>query len=325
MAIELEIRDGDPEWWVSTDIWVTLVPEAGAPSVMPVEGADNYVWARVRNKGADPAPGAAVTFRWAPSGVMNLAATNPIGVRTLDLAGGQEATVMCPTPWVPNFDGHACLLVAVSHAADPLPAAGVVDVVGDRHYAQRNVTVLPGARKRSVSGLFQVPNLGTDPQAFFLRVQPGELGDLNDDLWDQLALPRHLRLARGRVTHAGLVDRRLTWPTVRDLDAAHDEVELLVQPQRAGAVRFAAAIDGDAAVLHVTAYVEGRDHAVGGVTYLLLADPLGPLDEIRPRPRPPAGPGRPPVRPPVRPRPGIDDVRPPVPRVPGSRPPRQPL
>lgn len=61
MAVELEIRDGDP-WWLSPDVWVVPgIDPLGAPG-MPIAGMPAYIWARVRNLGDTDVANAEVRY-----------------------------------------------------------------------------------------------------------------------------------------------------------------------------------------------------------------------------------------------------------------------
>lgn len=43
MAVQLQIRDGDP-WWMSPDIWVVPGNDPNGAPGQPIVGQDNYLW-----------------------------------------------------------------------------------------------------------------------------------------------------------------------------------------------------------------------------------------------------------------------------------------
>lgn len=281
MGVELEIRDGDP-WWVSPDIWTEPdIPVAGAPTTLK---------ARVWNKGSDVATGVTVAFYWSFGGVVDISLATQVGFRTGVVvpasSGGADGQleVSCPSPWIPAFgeNGHVCLLVSVFSAQDPLPPGSGVDVIGDRHYAQRNVTVVTGD-PQAFSALFVVHNANPKELEYDIQVEPGAFGDLSKETWEHLAIPVFLRDSGGRVTTAGIVEPDVTCPAPELRERADRGARVRVRPGHAGAVRVLAGVEGGAGVLHVTARIDGRDDPVGGVTYVVLPqEPDGVEDCGRP-------------------------------------------
>ena len=146
MAVELWIDDGNP-WYLSPDIWVVPSDDPNDPPGMPFEGVSAYVWARVRNRGSTAVSNATVRFYWAdPSTLITRATATLVGSSSASLAAGETKDVLCVTPWVPQFvnSGHECLVAEAFAPADPLPPSAPsdpIDVPGDRHVAQRNITV----------------------------------------------------------------------------------------------------------------------------------------------------------------------------------------
>lgn len=147
MAIQVEIRDGNP-WWLSPDIWVVPGDDPdGAPN-SPIAGRNNYVWGRVRNTGSTPMTGGRVDFFWAnPAAAVLRSTAIPIGAAYVDLAPGETKEVLCISPWVPVIvnDGHECLVAQAIHSGDPLPTPlpDPFDPPAYRQVAQRNLSVLP--------------------------------------------------------------------------------------------------------------------------------------------------------------------------------------
>jgi hypothetical protein len=146
MAVELWIDDGNP-WYLSPDIWVVPSDDPNDPPAMPFEGVSAYVWARVHNRGSTAVSNATVRYYWAdPSTLITRASATLIGTSSASLAAGETKDVLCVTPWVPQFvnSGHECLVAEAFAPADPLPPntpSDPFDVPGDRHIAQRNISV----------------------------------------------------------------------------------------------------------------------------------------------------------------------------------------
>jgi len=146
MAVELWIDDGNP-WYLSPDIWVVPSDDPNDPPGMPYEGISAYVWARVHNRGSTAVSNATVRYYWAdPSTLITRASATLIGTSSASLVAGETKDVLCVTPWVPQFvnSGHECLIAEAFAPADPLPRSSPsdpIDVPGDRHVAQRNISV----------------------------------------------------------------------------------------------------------------------------------------------------------------------------------------
>jgi hypothetical protein len=147
VAVQLEIRDGDP-WWMSPDIWVVPGDDPNGAPGQPIAGRDNYLWGRVRNTGATAASGIRVEFFWSnpATGVLRSNSTL-VGYGYADVpAGGGSTEVLCITPWVPVVvnDGHECVVAQALHPGDPLPApiSDAFSAPTYRQVAQRNLTVV---------------------------------------------------------------------------------------------------------------------------------------------------------------------------------------
>jgi hypothetical protein len=125
MPVQLLIRDGDPHWWNSPDIWVVPGNDPNGAPGQPVAGEAAFLWARVQNTGKDPATGATVKFYWSnpAAGVLRSNSTF-VGSAFVSLNGGETKEVLCVIPWIPVVvnNGHECLVAEVIHPADPLPS-----------------------------------------------------------------------------------------------------------------------------------------------------------------------------------------------------------
>lgn len=148
--------------WTSPDVWVRAADDHG-PDVnyAPEHGQANYVTVRARNRGRLPAATVNVRLYWADP---NLAITWPAAWQTAGLlvggvpgnlrtvgpvpAGGEIETEAFewwpPDPLTlshPDTDyGHACLLVRLECAQDPIVHEG--DLAGDNNIAMRNIHIV---------------------------------------------------------------------------------------------------------------------------------------------------------------------------------------
>jgi hypothetical protein len=130
MAVSLEITDGNPEWYLSPDIWVVDDPSSPSQADQvnsPIAGRDYFLVAKVRNTGTTPVSDATVNFYWAnPSIGVTRTTAHPIGTSNVTLgSSNDEQEVLCLTPWRPEFEngGHECLIAEAFHITDPLPVA----------------------------------------------------------------------------------------------------------------------------------------------------------------------------------------------------------
>lgn len=143
MAIELEIQDGSPHWYLSPDIWTVEDPSDNSESA-PVAGTPFFLKAKVRNGGSNSVTNATVKFYWAnPSVGFNRNTANYIGQSFVSLDPNQVQDVLCLVPWVPEYlnNGHECVLAEAYHQNDPVSNPVSFNVPTDRHVAQRNLSV----------------------------------------------------------------------------------------------------------------------------------------------------------------------------------------
>ncbi|MFQ3221352.1 MAG: hypothetical protein ACI8R9_002861 [Paraglaciecola sp.] len=147
MSIELEIQDGSPHWWNSSDVWVVPGNDPSGSPGQPIAGQTAYLWGRVHNNGSTFANSAQVNFYWSnpATGVLRSNSTF-IGASFVDLDPGETQEVLCLTPWMPTIvnDGHECIVAEVIHVADPLPSPlpDAFDPPAYLQIAQRNLSVL---------------------------------------------------------------------------------------------------------------------------------------------------------------------------------------
>jgi len=149
----LEIRDGDPYWWNSPDIWVVPGNDPNGPLGQPITGEPAFLWGRVQNKGDQTVSGARVDFYWSnpATGVLRSNSTL-VGSPFVDLNPGETKEVLCVIPWIPEIvnNGHECIIAEVIHPSDPLPSPlpDEFDPSTYHQIAQKNLNVL--AMKKSM-------------------------------------------------------------------------------------------------------------------------------------------------------------------------------
>lgn len=153
MSTVLEIRDGDPHWWNSPDIWVVPGTDPNGSPAQPIAGEPAFLWGRVRNTGDQTASGAKVNFYWSnpATGVLRSNSTF-VGSAFVDLNPGETKEVLCVIPWIPQIvnNGHECIVAEIIHSSDPLPSPfpNPFDPPAYNQIAQNNLTVL--AMKKSM-------------------------------------------------------------------------------------------------------------------------------------------------------------------------------
>jgi hypothetical protein len=148
MSMKLIIRDGSPDWWESTDIWVVPGPDPNGAIGTPVVGQPAYLWANVTNDGTEDASQVKVDFWVAnPSLQIRKSTANHIGAAFADVAVNTTQSVLCLVPWNVTLinGGHECVVVEASSPADPLSPPlvdpDVLDAPTYRQIAQRNLSV----------------------------------------------------------------------------------------------------------------------------------------------------------------------------------------
>jgi hypothetical protein len=282
MAVELEIRDGDP-WWMSPDLWVVPGSDPEGTAGSPVAGETNYVWAEVRNNGSSSVTDATVRFYWAdPSVGFDRTTAHLIGTAYVSLAPSEAAEVLCLTPWIPTVvnDGHECILAEIFHASDPLPATAVFDVPTDRHVAQKNLSVVEALDPMGFFALpFVVENNQRLSRDFRLIVRQGPVASLK-------RVARRLSLpdlgGEGKATEVRITSERC--PTPRSGGGAPGGEHAL---QLGGHRKVGRTLSGQVSHGPVLLHVEQRegDRPVGGLSVLVLprtaSTPTKPSDRRR--------------------------------------------
>jgi hypothetical protein len=151
------------QFWLSPDI--SVIKRGGSKGDEAVAGQQNTVEVIVTNAGGIDANDAYVEAFWAnPSTVMTPATATPIGAGFITIPG--YSTAAAQFPWTPSASeaGHRCLFARVSLTIplDTYLDPNVFDVVGDRHVAQRNISVVAFAAAKTLSFAFVVLNPGAE-------------------------------------------------------------------------------------------------------------------------------------------------------------------
>lgn len=270
MAIQLEIEDGNPAWYLSHDIWTVPGDDPeGTPST-PIVGNNCYVWARVHNKGTTPVSNATVLFYWAnPSVGFDRNTANFIGTAFVSLAASEVAEVLCLTPWIPVFvnNGHECVLAEAFHqSADPLPASPIFNVPTDRHVAQRNLSVVM-AFNSMFHMSFEIHNPSRKRRRFEVVTQVGKF----EDLRALLKVLHHVILPKkaGEFEFVGFIDKYC--PNDTEFKNAKPLIQAIEVPAggRKG-MTLVGKLKGDGALVHVLQ--KDSEQIVGGLSVLVLSE-----------------------------------------------------
>jgi hypothetical protein len=147
MTVQLLIRDGNPWWYLSPDIWVVPGNDPNGMPGGPVAGMPAYLWARVQNNGDMDAANVRLDYYWAdPTTQVARSTAHFVGSAFATVPAGGTREALCLVPWVPTIvnDGHECLVVTATHPADPIasPLPDAFDPPTYGQVAQKNLTVL---------------------------------------------------------------------------------------------------------------------------------------------------------------------------------------
>ncbi|MBN2056911.1 hypothetical protein JW905_18440 [bacterium] len=271
MAEILVIRDGDPRWWNSPDIWAVPGSDPYGPPGQPIAGEAAFVWARVFNRGDLDVSDARVNFYWSnpAAGVLRSNSTL-IGSAFVDLVPGETKDVLCVIPWLPVIvnDGHECLVAELIHSIDPLPYP-LPDEFNPPAYhqvAQRNLGVL-SMKKRMLVMPIQISAPARKGKSLVITTETG--GMLDKDSLRQLGL-RGYRPAEEITVRTGLSleggcdnGRGERWKRTLEMSlkpGTAKAVYLTIQPQELAPRTYL--------LLHVISSEDKK--AVGGITYALI-------------------------------------------------------
>lgn len=269
MAVELEIRDGDP-WWLSPDIWVVPGSDPlGTPGI-PIAGGTAYVWARVRNNGNTAVTNAEVRYYWAdPSAGFDRNTANLIGSAFVSLDAGEVSEVLLLAPWVPDFvnNGHECVLAEAFHPfLDALSSSPAFNVPTDRHVAQRNLTVVQAAMNGFFAATLTQFNTSRLEAKFQLTAELADPG-LLAPLAKTLNLNLDPKAKPGTVERLQYSDQPC--PAETDLKKKKAaSIEFAVDAHRKVQRSLIGVISGGPTLIHVK--LHHQDRLIGGQSILVL-------------------------------------------------------
>ena len=191
------------QWWLSPDI--TIIRPGGVRGTEGKVGENDQVEVVVSNYGGIDAVDAYVeAFLADPSTAFTPATATPVGSGFLTVPNHNLSAIAFP--WTPTAAdaGHRCMLARVSLAMpfDSYTDPAVFDVVGDRHVAQRNLSVakLDG---KSLSFGFFVVNPAKQAGTFTLRVTEVRAARTADLIRGAVGCP-YAQFGQSRLTSFGL-------------------------------------------------------------------------------------------------------------------------
>lgn len=205
MSVQLVIRDGNPFWYLSPDIWVVPGNDPNGPPGSAIAGQAAYLWAHVANTGDADASGVRIDFYWANPALQVLRSTaTMVGSAYADVPAGGGQDALCLVPWTPIMvnSGHECLVAVANHSADPLPQPppDAFDPPLYHQVAQKNLTVL-GAAMHAMSRPVTISGWQRADKAVEVIAEVG--GQLDDLSLRRLGLDG-LRAADGEAVEVGL-------------------------------------------------------------------------------------------------------------------------
>lgn len=155
-----------PHYYTSPDIWIDnnndMVMDA------PVVGADNILYAAVRNRGTNTATNVTASFYYRDNttGLIFPDGATLIGTDTVTVAGGSGAiaSITWPNlPAPPATGGHWCIGVVLNHTSDPA-ITPAVPPYADNNVGIANIWFIAGRAGEAVSLDF---NVGTGGKSGF--------------------------------------------------------------------------------------------------------------------------------------------------------------
>jgi hypothetical protein len=268
----LIIRDGNPYWYLSPDIWVVPGNDPTGSTGSPIAGQTAYLWAHVANAGSTDANGVRVDFYWAnPALQVTRSNATLVGSAYADVPAGSAQDALCLVPWTPAIvnGGHECLVAVANHASDPLPSPlpDAFDPPTYSQVAQKNLTVLVAAMHASMLSI-TIAGLQRADKSVTLTTELG--GELDAGTLASVGL-RGLRPAKGPSVEVGLdVERRC----VGDKDPiGRDRLELRVPRGTSAAVHAAIRAKNLAANEYQLVQIVERveDKVLGGLCLVVVS------------------------------------------------------
>jgi hypothetical protein len=284
-------KGGSPNWWLSTDIWVTPVGQpTSAPGVAnPVAGQPYNVSVNVHDKYDE-----AVNDGWNLFVCWVIPTAGPIPITTTTtgqvISNGQilnNASITVPVPavstvtlqaatqWTPTFvnGGHECLIaMAYNNAAVGFPVSSLNGDAPDTDVysiAQHNLGVLPvgSHMHRRFHYAFQVCNGGPKEHDFVVAARQAPLSEISKFLngpGGQTVIGKP-----GKVEHLGIVaSAHADTAALEAAPAALPSVR--IAPHSCRAFTLGGSLQEGNALIHVTQSLDKR--VVGGLSVLVMAE-----------------------------------------------------
>lgn len=273
MSVQLVIRDGNPYWYLSPDIWVVPGNDPSGSPGNPVAGQTAYLWAQVANTGSTDANGVRVDFYWAnPALQVTRSNATLVGSAFADVPAGGIQDALCLVPWIPMIvnDGHECLVATANHAGNPLPSP-LPDAFDPPTYpqvAQKNLTVLVASMQAAILTIV-VSGLRRVDKSVILTAEIGD--ELDARTLAGLGL-RGLRPAKRATVEVGLNHERRC---VDDKDAiGKSKIELRV-PRGTSAAVYVTVRAKDLAEREyqlVQVVERSKDKVLGGLGLVVISE-----------------------------------------------------
>lgn len=168
-------------FWVSPDI--TIVKPDGTEGSEAIAGEMNQMKVVVTNGGGIDAVDAYVeAFVADPSTAFTPATATPIGSGYLTVSGYSQAAISFPWSPAPADSGHRCLLARVSLTIPPdrFANAAIFDVPGDRHVAQKNISVVDSAVHGMKPFSFSFALVNPAPETSAFQVKAAQIRPADD-------------------------------------------------------------------------------------------------------------------------------------------------
>jgi hypothetical protein len=277
---DLVIDHGNP-WWLSQSVWVALAttPGEGPPGEQnPVVGEQYLATATVNSLAATGVQNGTVYFFWAdPSLSITTMNAHAIGSSPVTVNAGSSAPAQCTTPWVPsllpNGSGHECLVAAVVEDTAPGqvgPPPANLNGDTDPTVGQHNlgvVTMSPHQQGQFIYP-FQIFNGERVERAFEIVAEPAPLEEARPFL---RGLPGGEGILKepGKLGRFGIVTKPR--PAPEECERPERSVpDLKLGPHEKTWFSVVGALEGGAALIHVTQRLDGR--VIGGLSVLVVPE-----------------------------------------------------
>lgn len=273
MSVQLLVRDGNPYWYLSPDIWVVPGNDPSGSPGSPIAGQTAYLWAHVANSGSTDANSVRVDFYWAnPALQVTRSNATLVGSAYADVPAGGAQDALCLIPWTPVIvnDGHECLVAVANHPGDPLPnpLPDAFDPPTYRQVAQLNLTVLVASMHAAMITI-TVSALRRADKAVTLTTEVG--GELDERTLANQGL-RGLRPAKAPAVEVGLDHERRC---VGEKDPiGHGKLEVHVPRGRAvavyAAVRAKNLAENEYQLIQIVE--RAKNEVLGGLGFVIVSE-----------------------------------------------------